>query len=100
MAERHAERAQGADHLPALLEGEAHGAVDDEEAHGEAEEPEGGEVEVEAFGQRADVGVLVGGLEAEVGGDLIRLQVSHASPVGGFTALRPALPVTIWSGTR
>ena len=38
--------------------------------------------------------------QAEVGGDLTRLQVSHASPVGGFTALRPALPVTIWSATR
>jgi len=33
--------------------------------------------------------------QAEVGGDLTRLQVSHASPVGGFTALRPALPVAI-----
>ncbi|WP_233489389.1 precorrin-6y C5,15-methyltransferase (decarboxylating) subunit CbiE [Blastococcus sp. TF02-09] len=38
--------------------------------------------------------------QAEVGGELIRLQVSHASPVGGFTALRPALPVTIWSGVK
>ena len=37
---------------------------------------------------------------AEVGGELTRLQVSHASAVGGFTALRPALPVTIWSVTR
>jgi hypothetical protein len=46
--------------------------VDDEEAHGEAEEPEGGEVEVEAVGEGADVGVLVGGLEAQVGGDLAR----------------------------
>ncbi len=37
---------------------------------------------------------------AEVGGDLVRLQVSHASPVGGFTAMRPALPVTIFSVVR
>lgn len=37
---------------------------------------------------------------AEVGGELTRLEVSHASPVGSFTALRPALPVTIWSVVR
>lgn len=36
----------------------------------------------------------------EVGGELTRLQVSQASAVGGFTALRPALPVTVWSVTR
>lgn len=37
---------------------------------------------------------------AEVGGELTRLQVSHAGPVGGFTALRPALPVTVFSVVR
>ncbi|MEU2349806.1 precorrin-6y C5,15-methyltransferase (decarboxylating) subunit CbiE [Modestobacter sp. NPDC049651] len=35
-----------------------------------------------------------------VGGELTRLQVAHAAPVGGFTSFRPALPVTIWSVTR
>ncbi|SDE84997.1 precorrin-6Y C5,15-methyltransferase (decarboxylating) [Blastococcus fimeti] len=36
----------------------------------------------------------------EVGGELTRLQVSHAGAVGGFTAFRPALPVTIFSVVR
>ncbi|GGT01535.1 precorrin-6Y C(5,15)-methyltransferase [decarboxylating] [Planobispora rosea] len=32
-----------------------------------------------------------------LGGDLVRLAVSRASPVGGFTGWRPLMPVTIWS---
>jgi precorrin-6Y C5,15-methyltransferase (decarboxylating) len=35
-----------------------------------------------------------------VGGQLTRLQVATAAPVGGFTGWRPAMPVTIWSVTR
>ncbi|MET8172598.1 precorrin-6y C5,15-methyltransferase (decarboxylating) subunit CbiE [Streptomyces clavifer] len=31
------------------------------------------------------------------GGTLVRLAVSHAVPVGGFTGWRPAMPVTQWS---
>ena len=31
------------------------------------------------------------------GGELVRLSVSHAEPLGGFTAWRPALPVVMWS---
>lgn len=31
------------------------------------------------------------------GGDLVRLAVSHAAPVGGFTGWRQAMPVTQWS---
>ncbi|MFI5696900.1 precorrin-6y C5,15-methyltransferase (decarboxylating) subunit CbiE [Kribbella sp. NPDC051586] len=31
------------------------------------------------------------------GGDLVRLEVHRASPVGTMTAWRPAMPVTIWS---
>jgi precorrin-6B C5,15-methyltransferase / cobalt-precorrin-6B C5,C15-methyltransferase len=37
---------------------------------------------------------------ARCGGELTRLSVAHAAPVGGFTAFRPALPVTIWSVPR
>jgi precorrin-6B C5,15-methyltransferase / cobalt-precorrin-6B C5,C15-methyltransferase len=37
---------------------------------------------------------------ARVGGELTRLMVAHAEPVGGFTSFKPALPVTIWSVTR
>ena len=31
------------------------------------------------------------------GGDLTRLEVSRAAPLGGFTGWRPAMPVTIWA---
>ncbi|TDU91881.1 precorrin-6Y C5,15-methyltransferase (decarboxylating) [Kribbella voronezhensis] len=37
---------------------------------------------------------------AELGGDLVRLDVQRASPVGGMTGWRPAMPVTIWSLTK
>ncbi|SDC42664.1 precorrin-6Y C5,15-methyltransferase (decarboxylating) [Geodermatophilus telluris] len=37
---------------------------------------------------------------AEVGGDLVRVEVSRAEPVGSFTGWKPAMPVTIWSVTR
>jgi precorrin-6Y C5,15-methyltransferase (decarboxylating) len=33
----------------------------------------------------------------QYGGDLMRLEVSRAAPLGGFHAFRPALPVTQWS---
>jgi precorrin-6Y C5,15-methyltransferase (decarboxylating) len=36
----------------------------------------------------------------ELGGDLVRLSVQRASPVGGMTGWRPAMPVTIWSVTK
>ena len=34
------------------------------------------------------------------GGDLTRLAISQASPVGGMTGWRPAMPVTQWSWTK
>jgi precorrin-6B C5,15-methyltransferase / cobalt-precorrin-6B C5,C15-methyltransferase len=34
------------------------------------------------------------------GGHLMRLAASHAGPLGGFTAWRPALPITQWQVTR
>nr|WP_225438139.1 precorrin-6y C5,15-methyltransferase (decarboxylating) subunit CbiE [Candidatus Frankia nodulisporulans] len=34
---------------------------------------------------------------ARCGGELVRLAVSRASPVGGFTGWRPAMPVTQWT---
>ena len=37
---------------------------------------------------------------ARVGGDLVRIGVQHAEPVGRFTGWKPAMPVTIWSVTR
>lgn len=32
-----------------------------------------------------------------LGGDLVRLAVARAVPVGGFTGWRQAMPVTQWS---
>jgi len=34
---------------------------------------------------------------ARYGGELSRIAVSHAAPVGGLTGWRPAMPVTQWS---
>ncbi|MEO3810651.1 precorrin-6y C5,15-methyltransferase (decarboxylating) subunit CbiE [Sphaerisporangium sp. B11E5] len=34
------------------------------------------------------------------GGDLTRLSVQHASPIGGFTGWRTSMPVTVWSATK
>ena len=35
--------------------------------------------------------------EARFGGDLIRLRVDRARPVGGLTGWKPMMPVTQWS---
>jgi len=43
--------------------------------------------------------VLVAG-HARHGGELTRLEVARAAPLGGFTGWRPAMPVTIWSTTK
>ena len=34
---------------------------------------------------------------ARLGGDLTRIAISRASPVGGLTGWRPLMPVTQWS---
>ncbi|GGL54105.1 precorrin-6y C5,15-methyltransferase (decarboxylating) subunit CbiE [Planomonospora parontospora] len=36
----------------------------------------------------------------ELGGDLVRLAVSRAAPVGGFTGWRPLMPVTVWTAVK
>jgi precorrin-6Y C5,15-methyltransferase (decarboxylating) len=43
---------------------------------------------------------VLAGWHARCGGELTRLAVAHAAPVGGFTGWKPAMPVTIWSVTR
>ena len=40
---------------------------------------------------------LVTRWRADLGGELSRLAVSRAAPLGGFTAWRPMLPVTQWT---
>ncbi|MGY1717489.1 precorrin-6y C5,15-methyltransferase (decarboxylating) subunit CbiE [Blastococcus sp. SYSU DS0552] len=37
---------------------------------------------------------------ARHGGELVRLAVATAAPVGGFTGWKAAMPVTIWSGVK
>ncbi|WP_327090316.1 precorrin-6y C5,15-methyltransferase (decarboxylating) subunit CbiE [Nonomuraea sp. NBC_01738] len=43
---------------------------------------------------------VVAGWYGRLGGDLVRLAVQRASPVGGFTGWRAAMPVTVWSVTK
>jgi precorrin-6Y C5,15-methyltransferase (decarboxylating) len=38
--------------------------------------------------------------QAAHGGELVKLEVSHAEPIGSFTAWRPALPVVQWSSEK
>jgi precorrin-6Y C5,15-methyltransferase (decarboxylating) len=40
---------------------------------------------------------LLAAARAEHGGELLRLEISHAAPLGGFTGWRPQLPVVQWS---
>jgi precorrin-6Y C5,15-methyltransferase (decarboxylating) len=40
---------------------------------------------------------VLAGWFARVGGDMVRLGVQRAEPVGTFTGWKPAMPVTIWS---
>jgi precorrin-6B C5,15-methyltransferase / cobalt-precorrin-6B C5,C15-methyltransferase len=40
------------------------------------------------------------GIFAQYGGELLRLAVSRAKPVGGLTGWRPAMPVTQWRGEK
>ncbi|MFC0554737.1 precorrin-6y C5,15-methyltransferase (decarboxylating) subunit CbiE [Planotetraspora thailandica] len=43
---------------------------------------------------------VVGQWYGRLGGDLVRLAVQRASPVGGFTGWRAMMPVTVWSVTK
>jgi precorrin-6Y C5,15-methyltransferase (decarboxylating) len=38
--------------------------------------------------------------QAAHGGELVKLEISHAEPIGSFTAWRPALPVVQWSSEK
>ncbi|RFU87824.1 precorrin-6y C5,15-methyltransferase (decarboxylating) subunit CbiE [Streptomyces triticagri] len=43
---------------------------------------------------------LLAAARRRLGGDLVRLAVAHAVPVGGFTGWRQAMPVTQWSAQK
>ncbi|MDF5754205.1 precorrin-6y C5,15-methyltransferase (decarboxylating) subunit CbiE [Spongiactinospora sp. TRM90649] len=57
--------------------------------------PSGGRLVVNAVTLETEA--VVAHWYARLGGDLVRLAVQRASPVGGFTGWRPAMPVTVWS---
>lgn len=58
----------------------------------------GGRIVVNAVTLETEAELLA--LHARLGGDLVRLAISRASPVKGMTGWRPAMPVTQWSWTR
>jgi precorrin-6Y C5,15-methyltransferase (decarboxylating) len=43
---------------------------------------------------------VLGNWHARVGGELVRVSVQRAEPIGSFTGWKPAMPVTIWSVIR
>jgi precorrin-6B C5,15-methyltransferase / cobalt-precorrin-6B C5,C15-methyltransferase len=60
--------------------------------------PAGGRMVVNAVTVESEA--VLAGWFARVGGELVRIAVQRAEPVGGFTGWRPAMPVTIWSVRR
>ncbi|MDK3256613.1 precorrin-6y C5,15-methyltransferase (decarboxylating) subunit CbiE [Blastococcus capsensis] len=53
-----------------------------------------------ANGVTVESEAVLAGWFGRVGGDLVRIGVQHAEPVGRFTGWKPAMPVTIWSVTK
>jgi precorrin-6Y C5,15-methyltransferase (decarboxylating) len=60
--------------------------------------PPGGRLVANAVTVESEV--VLAEWRARVGGELVRLSVQRAEPVGRYTGWRPAMPVTIWSVTR
>jgi precorrin-6Y C5,15-methyltransferase (decarboxylating) len=60
--------------------------------------PVGGRLVVNAVTVESEA--VLGSWHARVGGELVRVSVQRAEPLGGFTGWKPAMPVTIWSVTR
>jgi precorrin-6B C5,15-methyltransferase / cobalt-precorrin-6B C5,C15-methyltransferase len=47
-----------------------------------------------------DSETVVAAWHGRLGGDLTRVAVQRATPIGGFTGWRPAMPVTQWAVTK
>jgi precorrin-6Y C5,15-methyltransferase (decarboxylating) len=60
--------------------------------------PQGGRLVVNAVTIETEA-ELIARFKAQ-GGDLVRLEIAHAGPLGSFHGWRPALPVTQWSVTK
>jgi precorrin-6Y C5,15-methyltransferase (decarboxylating) len=43
---------------------------------------------------------ILSGLYARLGGELTRISVAHAAPLGGFDGWRTAMPVTLWAAVK
>jgi precorrin-6Y C5,15-methyltransferase (decarboxylating) len=50
-------------------------------------------------GVTVETETLLAGLYAELGGELVRIAIEHAAPLGGFTGWTPARTVTQWAVT-
>src|SRR5204863_142785 len=55
---------------------------------------------VVALELEATAGALLIARHAAHGGELVRIALSRADPVGGMTGWRPAMPVTQWVWTK
>ncbi|MGY1827907.1 precorrin-6y C5,15-methyltransferase (decarboxylating) subunit CbiE [Blastococcus sp. SYSU DS0541] len=60
--------------------------------------PAGGRLVVNAVTLESEA--VLAERHARSGGELVRLGVATAAPVGGFTGWKAAMPVTIWSGVK
>ena len=60
--------------------------------------PDGGRLVANAVTVESEA--VLAGWFARVGGELVRIGVQRAEPVGSFTGWKPAMPVTIWSVTK
>jgi precorrin-6Y C5,15-methyltransferase (decarboxylating) len=57
--------------------------------------PDGGRLVANAVTVESEA--VLAGWFARVGGDLVRIGIQRAEPVGSFTGWKPAMPVTMWS---
>jgi len=57
--------------------------------------PPGGRLVINAVTLESEA--VLAGWFGRVGGDLVRIGVQRAEPVGTFTGWKPAMPVTTWS---
>ena len=60
--------------------------------------PSGGRLVVNAVTLESEA--VLAAWFARVGGDLVRIAVQRAEPVGGFTGWKAAMPVTVWAAAK
>lgn len=60
--------------------------------------PRGGRLVANAVTVEGEV--LLAGWQGTLGGELVRIAVSHAEPIGSFLTWRPHLPITQWAAIK